>query len=424
MLEPIPERVSDPANRGVVLYNLGCLYRSSVGNGVRGRKYFIAACEQFAKAPVIHEAIKSLWPNAYENLMLLSLSYEEYSRWAGELRRLHPSADILRGQVPEIVGLRDRGMPWRQAMETIACGYYSRSQPQHDVGMYADAASLFHLLLTHRKELRVGREDWKRAVTEYGTLCLRLGADTALDTEKKNPMIDAREFVPIVKDALPLVEEYLTANPKDAAIAGLRDSMRQWVRGLTEAKLPPPVFDQDDVSKASGESEFVSARIRCSKCGQKVDMPVFKCPKCGHQVVRMPDVLLKALLVGIAVFLGIQYAFPSAPGWVSPLAALVLGNFAFMWAAAKEIVRSQAATATPRTKSAAVQRQEHIDEMLGIQRISKVRCRNGHEMRSFEDEGVLLAACPECRIVKPYPGTMARMSDLTRVAAKFDNFEF
>jgi len=44
-------------------------------------------------------------------------------------------------------------------------------------------------------------------------------------------------------------------------------------------------------------------------------------------------------------------------------------------------------------------------------------------MKSFEDEGVLLAACPTCGIVKPYPGTMALMTDINRVAAKYDNFD-
>ena len=424
MLEPIPAKVSDPATRGMVLYNLGCLYRSSVGNGVRGRSCFIEVCEQAARAPVLHDTIRTLWSNACENLMLLSLSYDEYVRWAAELRRLHPSADILRGQVPQIIALRDRGLPWSHAMATMAEGYYSRSDPQHDVGMYGDAASLFHLLLTHRKELRLGWEDWKRAVNEYGRLCLRLGADTALAAEKKNPMIVPREFVPIVADALPTVEEYLNANPKDAAIGEMRDSMQQWVRGLSEAEVPQPIFEQDDVFGASGESEFVSTRMGCAKCGQKIEMPVFKCPKCGHQLVRMPVVVMKAVLVGIAAFFAVRYAFASAPVWVPPLAGLVLGNFALMWATAKDIARQQLAGATTRTKSPTVQRQEKINEMLGIRRTSEVRCRNGHKMRSFEDEGVLLAVCPECGIVKPYPGTMARMADINRVAAKYDNFDF
>lgn len=424
MLEPIPAKVSDPATRGMVLYNLGCLYRSSVGNGVRGKSYFIEVCEQAAKAPVLHDTIRTLWSNACENLMLLSLSYDEYVRWADKLRRLRPSADILRGQVPQIISLRDRGLPWSHAISTMTESYYSRSDPQHDVGMYGDAASLFHLLLTHRKELRLGREDWMRAVNEYGRLCLRLGDDMVVSAKKKNPMIVPREFVPIVEDALPLVEEYLNANPKDVAIREMRDDMRQWVRGLSEVEVPPPVFGRDEVYRAITEREFVSTDMRCSNCGHKIEMPVFKCPKCGYQLIRMQIVVMKALLVGIAVFFAVRYAFPSAPIWVPLLAALVLGNFAFMRATAKEIAGQRQGAATTQTKSAAVQRQEKIDEMLGVRRTSEVLCRNGHQMRSFEDEGVLLASCPECGIVKPYPGTMARMTDISRVAAKYDNFEF
>jgi hypothetical protein len=389
-LELLLPNVSRPGAKGLILYNLGCLYRSSLGDGVRGRSCFMKVCEQAAMVSPPDEMSNTLWSNSCENLMILSLSYDEYSRWAGELRRLRPAADILRGQVPEVTVFRDRGFPWSHAMETMAQGYYSRQDPRRDMGMYGDAASIFHLLLTYRKELRLSQIDWMSAVNEYGRLCLRLGSDTALSAEKKNPMILPAESAPIVAAALPVVDQYLSANPKDSSIKLMRDNMQEWVRRISEAAVPQSDYGREGSLENEGCNQFLSINL----------------------------VLLKSLLKGAVVYFTIRLVFPSAPGWLPAVAAFLVGNFAFI-----SKVRAIAPRTKP-TRSAAVQRQERIDAIMGMQRRTEVLCRNGHKMRAFEDEGVLLVACPDCGIVKPYPGTMARTTDLYRIAAKYDNFDF
>jgi uncharacterized OB-fold protein len=421
-LEWLSAKLSEPAALTLVRYNCGCLLRSAVGNGVRARACLIQATEQAAKVTNLHDSTKTLWANACENLMLLSLSYEDYEHWADELKRLHPAADILRGQVPKILDRRDRGIPWSQAMAGMAEGYYSRSDPQHDAGMYGDAASTYQLLLAHRKELRLGREDWKRAINEYGRLCLRLSGDTAVAAEKQNPMTDPSESVPIVTDALPLVDEYLKANPNDDLIKEMRRSMEAGARALTELREPPPILEPEEVFGMSHESEFVSGRVGCPKCGYKLRVPAIKCPKCGHQFVSMGVNFLKGVVAGLVVLTVLRYGFSSAPRWLAPLAAVVSGFLVYMFTTIKAVTQVQLEEAVA-PKSAARQRQDRIDDIMGWQRSTQVLCRNGHQMKSFEDEGVLLAACPTCGIVKPYPGTMALMTDINRVAGKYDNFD-
>jgi hypothetical protein len=52
-----------------------------------------------------------------------------------------------------------------------------------------------------------------------------------------------------------------------------------------------------------------------------------------------------------------------------------------------------------------------------------VLCSNGHTMQPFDDEGILLAVCPQCGAAKPYPGAMLDGSSLIRVMAKYERFE-
>lgn len=416
--------ITDPAALGFARYNLGCLYRGAIGDGVTARSSFIAVNEIFAGLGTLPDHIKQFWPNACENLMLLSLSYDEYDKWAGEVRRLAPSADILRGQVPQIVAMRERGLPWHEAMEEIARGYYSLSNPQRDHQMYGDAASLYHLILTHRKELRVDRQGWTRAIDEYVNLTQRLGADTAAQARRLNPLLDLREFVPMCVAPFSLMDEYLSANVGHAGVMKLRDNMRTWAKALTEGPPRELVFEKRGAPDAGRAPVDVSLRMRCSECGHQLEGPAASCPKCGHKLIRVWFVLLKFAGVGVAAGAGIRFFFSSAPVWVAPVVALALATIELMAGFAHEITRQQALGGTPSTKSVAVERQERIDEMLGTRRTREILCRNGHKMRTFEDEGVLLTACPECGIVKSLPGTMARMTDINRVAWHYEKFEF
>jgi len=392
LLESVCEKIREHDAKGLVLYNIGCLYRSTMGDGVNARKYLLGACEELALI-ADSNAARNIRPNALENLMILSLSYDEYAAHANELRRLKPAADILRGQLPLIEKSREEGHAWFEVMDDIAHTYYDRGNAQRDAGLYGEGAAVFQLLLVNRKALRVNREGWRRALLEYGNLCLRLGADTSLRAEKQNPAANPQESVPIVGAALLFVDEYVAANQNDKDAVFLRDSMRKWVKGLSEAEPPPPF-----ALNAGGDA------------GEAPPM-------------RMHVVLFKSIVAAVAAYYATGWIFASAPVWVAVVDALVASTVVFWLAAFAETIRSMSGAPAVH-KSAALRRQEKIDRMIGLRRPSVVFCSNGHRMEPFESEGVLLAMCPACGIVKPYPGTMALMSDIERVAGKFDHFEF
>ena len=66
--------------------------------------------------------------------MLLSLSFEEYDGWAESVARFEPGDDILRGQVPGVHEMKNRGTAWSEVLEAIAGNYYNRNDPGPDAG--------------------------------------------------------------------------------------------------------------------------------------------------------------------------------------------------------------------------------------------------------------------------------------------------
>ncbi len=155
--------------------------------------------------------------------MILSLSYDEYESWAERLRALQPANDILRGQLPSVRDMRERGHPWSDVMFTLATGYYNRNDPTHDLGRYGAGRSIVHLLLVNRKTLRLSRQKWAGAVDEYSALTHRICADAL----KRVGPSRVDEFLFIMGDALPLVREYVDSNPGDEFAAGTLASLQE-----------------------------------------------------------------------------------------------------------------------------------------------------------------------------------------------------
>ncbi len=83
---------------GIVLnYNLGCVYRSMVGNGTKARECYQRALKAPSPVPEDpnNETVNTVRANCMENLMLLSLSYEELHDWERQLARLQPENEYL-----------------------------------------------------------------------------------------------------------------------------------------------------------------------------------------------------------------------------------------------------------------------------------------------------------------------------------------
>jgi hypothetical protein len=76
--------------RAFCSFQLGALYWSAIGDGLRARALFRQTFTLCSEGELDSTNTPPLAANSAENLMLLSLSYDEYEQWASQLRRLQP----------------------------------------------------------------------------------------------------------------------------------------------------------------------------------------------------------------------------------------------------------------------------------------------------------------------------------------------
>jgi hypothetical protein len=214
-------------------YQLGFLHQVMAGNGEQARPWYERAWRSHEQAVTADspEDLQKFAGFACENMMLLSLSYEEYERWAKRLQQLRPYELILQEQWPEIRELREKGTPWRHAMASIAGTYYNHEAKKGTGGGFA--ASIWQLLLINRRKLRVPRDEWRVAVLGYVGQLLLLG-----DSHGLRPGIPVREFAFALEDALPLVQEYLAENPSDKEVEHTVEALRSAVRPAGDERPP------------------------------------------------------------------------------------------------------------------------------------------------------------------------------------------
>lgn len=232
----IAEEAPEPGFRVLAIYNVGAINWGEVGNGEEGRRWFRRAVEAARAFPggAHAEAVRRLHANACENLMLLSISFEEYEEWARQLEQLQPDNDILRGQRPHVRRAHEEGHPWSKTLLSFGQTYYNRGDPSKDVGRYGCGAATLHVMLTHRKQLRLSRDDWGVVIYEYGALVLRAASDCHLAATRAGLGADIGEYDYIVRGAVPFVEEYVQGNPADEVNGGLLNNMRKFLQGLEQ----------------------------------------------------------------------------------------------------------------------------------------------------------------------------------------------
>ncbi|MDD2737078.1 MAG: hypothetical protein PHF56_24350 [Desulfuromonadaceae bacterium] len=237
VLQEANDASTHPIQSLICTYNLGAIQWSQVGNGQAARELFLEAIRiaKSGQVPVNNDVVSTILGNSCENLMLLSLSYEEYEDWSRQLRELQPTNDILRGQVPKFLNARDEGLPWSDMLQHVAMSYYNRNDPKTDIGRYGCGAATWHLLLANRNEQnklrnwRILREDWQIAVYEFGALTMRIASDAMLVMEKSSQGGDLTECMFIVEPAVTFVDEYLAVDPNDELIGKLKSNLSQFI---------------------------------------------------------------------------------------------------------------------------------------------------------------------------------------------------
>jgi len=213
-----------PEHASLLRYNLGALERSETGNGLKAREYFttVAAGPRDDDAARSNpETMRQLLANSYENLMVLSLSYEEYYSWADKLESLQPDNPILTVNRPDTKQAEDRGHPWRACLETLTAGYWNQDHSA-DPGQYGNAASTFHLLLHHRSKLRLSRDQQTGAAFMYSASIARVHSACGMAMQSRYGFVNRADFDDIAAEAIPFVKDYCDHDPSDLqALKGL-----------------------------------------------------------------------------------------------------------------------------------------------------------------------------------------------------------
>ncbi|NMB62082.1 MAG: hypothetical protein GYA18_07055 [Chloroflexi bacterium] len=219
-----------PWRRAWATYNLATIYWHHLGNGLEARHEFLAAIgdfEQFGHGDT--PIFKTVHANALENAMLCALSYDEFEELAGKLNAISPGIPILTGLVPDVNNHRDRGKPWSDSLFGLAGSYYNRSDPKLDAGRYGEAKSTYHLMLANRKQLRLSEENWRIAIYEFCALSMRMTSDCLKVRGGDDDQNSPEEYLPILTEAIPLVDEYLSLNSGDDIVQKVRADMEMMV---------------------------------------------------------------------------------------------------------------------------------------------------------------------------------------------------
>jgi hypothetical protein len=281
--ERASEAATVPAVRLLATYNAGVVHWDKLGDGIAAREAFIQAVG--LQGPEYDsEQLRILRAGALENLMLSALSFEEFDEFARRLAELTPQMPILHGLRPVADELRESGSPWSDMLIARAMSNYNRNDPRLDRGRYGVAKSTYHLLLTHRKRLRVSREDWRLIIYEYIALSQRMAVDYMKARGGDFDSNPPEEFLSVLTEALPLVDEYLLHCPADRLIAKLRKDM-DFVIGNSRAR---GLATRQSADQERYPQPNPPGGMRCMRCGYALSDPTEPCGRC--EFVNMPAI--------------------------------------------------------------------------------------------------------------------------------------
>ncbi len=303
-------------------FNIGVVYWDKLGDGLSAKAEFLAAANAQGRE-LDHPAARVLRANALENLMLSASSFEEFDNFTAKLRALAPEMPVVSGLPPVIHEMRDRASPWSSALFHLAMSNYNRNNPAQDWGRYGVAKSAYHILLATRRQQRLSREDWRLALFEYCALSMRMAADCMRARGGDNDPNPPDEFMPILTDAIPLVDEYLTANTGDDAMRKVRGDLDTMVNNCRERW-----------TALQGRMSPMATRTACQacrKCGtvfarRDINGPdsmtwmttvldhTTMCPKCGGDVVWQSSADLETGPGCLPMVLGLVVAVGAALG--------------------------------------------------------------------------------------------------------------
>ena len=314
-LEEAKRLTEIPHRNACAEFMLGGIYWTRLGDGVQARRHFLSCISVFDSDPQLLETpFKTMYANALENAMLCALSHAEFDDLARRLLLVVPDEPILSGLVPNVRDWVRQGSSWSQVLASIAAPYYDRNNPQQDSGRYGEAKSTYHLLLAHRKQLRMSNEEWGYATFELCALAMRMTADCAARRGEPDPYPDD-EYLPMLTGQLSLVDEYLSSNPGDQTVVDARRNIEKIIEIHSRAVATP----------LGGIGPTAEIAFRCAQCHKAVVDPMRACPECGAPssivaLVSSASIIGCVLGGGLAFLLLSQYS-----AWIVVLGVSLAG---------------------------------------------------------------------------------------------------
>ena len=309
-------------------FNIAVVYWDKLGNGLAARDELLAAAS--AEGSDLDQPVaRVMRANAIENLMLSALSFGEFDDFTGKLRALAPEMPVVSGLPPVIHEMHDRGSPWSSALFHLAMSNYNRNNPAQDRGRYGVAKSTYHILLETRRQQRLCRDDWRLAIGEYCALAMRMVTDCQNlrggDSDAHSP----EEFLPMLTDAIPYMDEYLAVFTGDEGMQEIRDNMQSVLNNLRGrwATISPDEPEWKSSFPVSVSS--APAIYHCRRCNKPIPDVTQACPACGNPS-PLPAfyswICVAAVVAGLAVW---QFA-AAQPPWARGLWAMGAAVFVFV----------------------------------------------------------------------------------------------
>lgn len=228
-LRKILEESVSPIQKVIFGYELGVVHWKCAGDGSLARGCFEAVVDNASHVKDWPTEIDRLDAYAMENLMQLSLSYEEYFSWADRLRAIAPGEEVLLQQMPAIRSMQEQGIPWRSCMSGRVMTYVSHD-PSRDPGIYGSAACILSLILGNRRLLRVSVGEWREVLKTY----IGVGIRSVVKARECMRPFDPSEMTGVIQRGEKYVNEYCSENPGDEGVEVALQHLRNVVFDVEE----------------------------------------------------------------------------------------------------------------------------------------------------------------------------------------------
>ncbi|MDR1594506.1 MAG: hypothetical protein LBS43_08510 [Prevotellaceae bacterium] len=162
--------------------------------------------------------MEDMYVKACEIMGEYAISYSEYETYMHKIGEIRPLTEQQKGQLELIESLRNEGRDWTFNIMQLVLRYENDNR-------FGDAASLYSLLLTYRRQLRVSRDDINLAIHNYTANIYNLVLESMSYCKQKTYPCNPYNYLFILEKAIDIICEFQkdmsTKTEADDAIAKL-----------------------------------------------------------------------------------------------------------------------------------------------------------------------------------------------------------